>query len=458
MVRFGRFIKHTQLTDSGVFALIFVQHVALWWAALFFINTTTTSLWSRLLLAIFFASHPLFYAFAHCIGSETLSMIIILLLAATGLHIVTRYPNILMRDWILFGALLCGAILTRHINGVLVALLPITIFLITLVQSLHNSLACRRAPSAINFTFGRSARVWCTSVVAGLIALLLATSVTHWLCWQAHIHYRSKIGYTFVWRLNFINQVPPGSRDQFLAAAASRCQLPETRQLLMRLAERFRENQPWEPPVFHREAQASFAAPGGKFGKSEDEKYDRSLNEMAYALLYPPNMALWSAVLQDFEHATRLREADVVHYLFHTTDYVFDHADVAPQTTRLKTFREPRTKLASAANQSYFRWWNPISFRLGSIIYLLLLLMAVFMKEKAQTDDGRVVLYAVILFVFGVTMVFLNCFFSAIQPRFTLPMMELLILSMMILLGVIFRACKIFWRSAASEQISSTPP
>ncbi len=77
MVWLGRFIKHTQLTDSGVFALIFAQHAALWWAALFFINAVTTNLWSRLLLAIFFASHPLFYAFAHCIGSETLSMIII---------------------------------------------------------------------------------------------------------------------------------------------------------------------------------------------------------------------------------------------------------------------------------------------------------------------------------------------------------------------------------------------
>ena len=35
MVWLDHFIKHTQLTDSGVFALIFVQHAALWWAALF---------------------------------------------------------------------------------------------------------------------------------------------------------------------------------------------------------------------------------------------------------------------------------------------------------------------------------------------------------------------------------------------------------------------------------------
>ncbi len=77
--------------------------------------------------------------------------------------------------------------------------------------------------------------------------------------------------------------------------------------------------------------------------------------------------------------------------------------------------------------------------------------MAGFMNTKLHANDGRLVLYAVILFIFGVTMVLLNCFFSAIQPRFTLPMMELLILSMMILLGVIFRECKISWGRAASE-------
>ena len=190
VVSLSRFIKHTQLTDPGVFALVLAQHVALWWAALFLINTITPNLWSRLLLAIVFASHPLFYAFAHCIGSETLSMIITVLLAATGLRIVLRYPNLLLRDWILFGASLCAAILTRHINGVLVALLPITIFLIALVQCLHKALACH----ATNFTFGRSARVWCVSVVTGLSALILSTSFTRFLCWHAHIHWRSKVG------------------------------------------------------------------------------------------------------------------------------------------------------------------------------------------------------------------------------------------------------------------------
>src|SRR5437762_13530112 len=110
-----------------------------------------------------------------------------------------------------------------------------------------------------------------------------------------------------------------------------------------------------------------------------------------------------------------------------------------PQCERLKNFHKARAQLASAANQLYFRWWNPISFRLWSIIWLLLLLRSVFMSRKFQTGVGTVVLYVVILFVVGVTIVFLNCFFAEIQPCFTLLMMVLLILSILILFGLIFR-------------------
>jgi hypothetical protein len=87
----------------------------------------------------------------------------------------------------------------------------------------------------------------------------------HLLCWAAHIHWRPKFGYIFIWRLNFLSRVPLGSRDQFLAAAASKCHLPETRLLLVKLAERFRQNQVWETTAFVGESRASFFVQGGKF-------------------------------------------------------------------------------------------------------------------------------------------------------------------------------------------------
>ena len=449
-VGLGHFIKHTQLTDAGVFALLFLQHATLWCAALYFINAITATLSARLLLAIFFGSHPLFYTFAHCVGSETLSMIVAVFLAGAGLRIVLRYPDIIVRDWIIFGALLCSSILTRHINCVLAALLPLTMFLIAVGNYLRIFVVQLHARSTAHFELGKAARVWGTSIAIGVAALILATSITHLLCWRAHIHWRSNFGYTFVWRLNFLERVPATSRDEFLSATASKCQLPETRELLAMLANWFGQNKRWNPAQFVREAGAALFSSSGKF---QAEKFDRCLNEMAYTFLSPPSAALRSAALDDFEYATQLREADLAHFLFVTTDYFFNRPSRTPQLAQLKTFREPRTELIDASKGFYFRWWNPISFRAGSVIALFLLLVTCLMNIKFKTAGGSIILYAAALFTVGVIMVLLNCFFVEIKPRFSLPMMEFLLLSIMILLSLIFRGCTSVSRGQSSQNL-----
>src|SRR5262245_31391101 len=84
----GYFIKHSQLTDAGVYSLLVLQHGALWCGAVCLIYAIARTLLLRLFLAMLFASQPLFYAFAHCVGSEALSMIVILLLAASGVRLL----------------------------------------------------------------------------------------------------------------------------------------------------------------------------------------------------------------------------------------------------------------------------------------------------------------------------------------------------------------------------------
>jgi hypothetical protein len=66
----GHFIKHSQLTDAGVFDLLVLPHAALWCGALYLICAIVTALLARLFLAVLFASQPLFYGFAHCVGSK----------------------------------------------------------------------------------------------------------------------------------------------------------------------------------------------------------------------------------------------------------------------------------------------------------------------------------------------------------------------------------------------------
>jgi hypothetical protein len=134
----GFFYRPT-LSDSGVFVLLLSQHLLLVAAAFQLIRLVTGSFPLRVVLAILWAANPLFYTLAHCVGSETLSMILLLFLAARGLRIV-RYPRTVpFKEWWLFGILLWFIILTRHVNAVLAALLPLSFLLAGLCHLLAFS-------------------------------------------------------------------------------------------------------------------------------------------------------------------------------------------------------------------------------------------------------------------------------------------------------------------------------
>ena len=438
-VSLSHFIKHSQLTDAGVFGLLFLQHASLWCGALYLIYAVARTLFARLFLALLFASHPLFYSFAHSVGSEALSMIVTLLLAGSGVRLMLRYPEITTRDWVIFTALLSCSVLTRHINSVLAAVLPITIVALMLEGRLRAFASEGKAIPVVNFRLSKATQVWLMSIAAGLIGLLCATSLTHLLCWRAHTPWRSTFGYTFLWRLNFLETMQPTARQTLLTSVASKCKLPESRQLLGVLDTWIDRNRHWDPSAFIREARSILPNSEMKF---HSEMFDGVLNEIAHGLLYPPPAPLRSIALADFSKAVGLHESDIVQSLFVTTDYFFFHRDKMPQCSQLKTFRQPRDRLIEARELSYFRWWNLLSFRALGILGLVLLLWAVVVDYKQGGRNTPVILFAACLSIVGIVMVLVNCFFAQLQPRFVLPMMELLLVSIVILLGLIFSGYK----------------
>ena len=234
-------------------SLIILQHVALWCGAVYLIYAIARTLLLRLLLAFFFASQPLFYGFAHCVGSEALSMIVILLLAASGVRLVLRYPDIRAHDWIIFTVLLAAASLTRHINCVLAAVLPITMIVIMIERGLRRLVPDQKAIANANFQFSKAWKIWLISIATGLIGLFCATSITHLLCWRSHTPWRSTFGYTFLWRFNFLKSMQQPPRQALLNIVASKCRLPESHQLLEMLGNWIDRNK-LRPGPFMREA------------------------------------------------------------------------------------------------------------------------------------------------------------------------------------------------------------
>ena len=141
-----------------MYSLVVLQHSALWCGAVYLIYAIARTLLLRLFLAVLFASQPLFYAFAHCVGSEALSMIVILLLAASGVRLMLRYPDIGARDWIIFTVLLAAASLTRHINCVLAAVLPTAMLLVMIERGLRLLAEDQHAIAAAKVQFPKLAK------------------------------------------------------------------------------------------------------------------------------------------------------------------------------------------------------------------------------------------------------------------------------------------------------------
>src|ERR1044071_9131423 len=126
------FIVHPVPTDSGVFLLLLVQHAALCFAAFCLITVATGTFWVRIILAGAWAANPLLYTLAHCVGGETLSMILFVLVGATGLRIVRHSRNVPKQEWFIVGILLWACVLTRQINAIVAGLMPVTFVLLAL--------------------------------------------------------------------------------------------------------------------------------------------------------------------------------------------------------------------------------------------------------------------------------------------------------------------------------------
>ena len=443
------FFLHPTLSDSGVFMLLLSQHVALCCSAFYLITLTTRLFLVRLVLAVVWMANPLFYTFAHIVSSETLSMILLLLLGATALRIIRHRRGVPRKEWLLFGILLWLCILTRHINALLAALMPLT-FLFLSAQRL----------TMMPFTRSNLLRRWrrlraredlqkaVVALIIGSSCIAVANISLRGLCHAAHVPYEFRVGFTFMFRLESLAKIPPESRNKLLDNVSKNTGSSEVKKVISLLREAFTEAPNWDVLGFMRTVQASLFAPETK---SQDEKLIRVLNRTALAFLCPPEKIFLSAVATDF---TKSREApipSVVNFLFWSTRWYFSHPDTMPQCASLITFRDKSAAqiLAIFKKHSYFHRRKGFSYNTFLFFWFTnLLLLAVIAKVRKE-DVVALSSYATALTLVGLAMMVANCFLNVFQPRYTLPMWELTIVSASVLVGRTME-CLLFFHAPAS--------
>jgi uncharacterized membrane protein YpjA len=113
-----------------------------------------------------------------------------------------------------------------------------------------------------------------------------------------------------------------------------------------------------------------------------------------------------------------------------------------PQCASLVTFRDRNAAQVFAIfkNHSYFRHPKHLSYRALLFLWVIILgLFAVIARMRKQQAAG-VASYAAALTMIGLFMMLANCVLAVFQPRYTLPMWELTIVSLSILFGGIMDA------------------
>jgi hypothetical protein len=414
------------LTDSGIAVLIVAQHLGLSLAALLFITAVTRPFWGRLLLSLLWASNALFYTFAHCVGSETLGLILIVWLAARAVRLARSTVEPAWVDWYFFAGLLLICMLTRDLNSALAGVLPLAL----LLSGTWELITCGRGQKGTRF-FTQA-----TSAIAiGIACVAIAPSVPESLARKTRLHPHSRIGYTFLWRLHSLTDLPPAARASLIRKVSERAPSEQVRRLIQLYDQMMSEqSEPLDATAFGARAVEIFG------GVPHWEELDAGFKQMAFTFLWPPTPELWNIIKTDFLAVLSLPSTDISDYLFATTAFYFQHEDGMPGLANLSTYRGGATVdtiEAFPVEHGYFRLWQRLTYRAAVGLWLGVLLALVWAVRRKRSPINATVGLAVALVLVGLFQSSVTYLVHDYEPRFSISMWELLLLSLFLLLGTL---------------------
>lgn len=421
-------------TDLGIYLLIFSQHVLLIGALFFVCLSLTRSPLVRILIAGLFALSPPLYAFAHSVGSESLGNIFTLLSAVLGYKcLCAPAASRLLLFW--FVAVLVAAILTRHVNIVLVGLLPGT-YLLVLGCKLLFSLLNRMNEKAIFKQF--YLKQFLKFLLLAGLSVVIANLIVLGVCRYSKTPYRSRVGYTFEWRLFYLAGLSTESQEQLLEKVDKNLQDPAVSFALKKGQDLLETTNSWNASVLHLALYEWLADHGVLGWKRLRLEGDIRLNRIAWQFLLHGGSDFWGVVMHDFWTSLNYSPADICRDAFRTTD-IFVQMSAGPAFVPVRHLSTLRPRY-----ESYESAWSRdpyLTIGKGVAMWVMMLALlggASWSLFSRRVQVSEISFYAVSLTVVGIIISIANCALTILLARFTLSLYIFLLFGLAMILAILW--------------------
>jgi hypothetical protein len=363
-------------------------------------------------------------------------LILVVLFVAKALKLVQSRDQARWTDWCVFAIGLCLCLLSRQVNALLILLLPAAFFLSS-IQNLISSYfaADDEQRRRLRWLRTRSFQQAVIAIAVGISCVLIAGSLTQILARKTRFHPHSRMGYTFLFRLQFLKALPPPARTALLKKVLARASSNEARQLITLLDQMHDQGADSSPQEFMERAIAVLY-PSERL--IPWEKLDERLNEMAFAFLLLPPPELCQAARTDFAAALKTSASEIIDNLFETTSYFFEHRDQMPACASLFTFRDSSADTISRipTEHSYFYLWHGMTPNRLLLLWFLSLLALLGIARWKKVNVTAIASFGISLVAVGLLITVANSLLTEFLFRFVLSLWQLLFMSLSIFAGL----------------------
>jgi hypothetical protein len=427
-------ISATPLSDAGICALIVVQHLFLVLSLFYAVRTLSDKFPIRVLFAVVFALTPWVYVYANCIGSEAFSNPLVYLIAAFGWHCL-RTVDLTRRKILTYYGLLLAAALTRQINVLLAAGLPIALLPLAGKELVLRGLAADSTNGQSPFRYTQRFVIF---VVVGLAAIGTSLLVQQTMCWFFRVPFRSTFGETFEYRLSYLEGLPEQERTAILAEIATKVGDPVVTEAIDALSRSLHAGDNWANMFLYYKIDEILVRSGFHEMQRRTWQVDRKLNRIATGVLFSGEPNFREAVWTNFVLSPFFTQAELAYPPFELTDWVQTQL-LYPRYGRLRGLasfqHEAGFYKAAWQRIAYFHLFERIPMLemacltiAFAIVFAGLALVGFFWDPVTEAGAW----YATTMIVVGLLVSFATCLSTYFQGRLYLPVYSLFQMGMLL--------------------------